>query len=224
MKKSLFLFLILMIFGIANAQSKYGFTTGKDHQAYEHKIKSQTEYSISIDSNSVDTSWHRIKHFNKNGFIIEISELDYSNRQYLGQPIYNFLKRNVKFIYNDEGYLIHESVNWRFSSGSCGDDTIIKVLTQTWKLIENTEILESEVIHYVYPADEYVSTYQYQYTSDGKKLKTIETTQFFPFGVSEIYQTITEYFYNEDGLLLQVLITYHYGNQRIISYVYEFFE
>ena len=69
-----------------------------------------------------------------------------------------------------------------------------------------------------------MSTYQYHYTSDGKKLKTFKTTQFFPFGVSEIYQTITEYFYKEDGLLMQVVTTYDSGNQSILTYVYEFYE
>jgi hypothetical protein len=224
MKKVLLLSILIVLVGNSFSQSKHGFTTGLDYYALEHKIKSQTEFSIRLDSNSVDTSWHRIKSFNKNGFIVEISELDYANRQYLGQPIYNFLKKNVKFIYNDYGYLIHESYNWFGPRGSYGEDTVKKVLTQTWKMIENTEILESEVIHYKYPDDEYISTIQYYYRSDGKKSKTIKNTHFFPFGVSEIYQTITEYSYNENGLLMQVVTTYDSGNQSVLSYVYEYYE
>lgn len=226
MKKVLLLSILIVLVGNSFSQSKHGFTIGIDYYALEHKIKSQTEFSIRLDSNSVDTSWHRIKSFNKNGFIVEISELDYANRQYLGQPIYNFLKKNVKFTYNHDGYLTHESYIW-FGPGTSdnhGEDTIKKVLTQTWKLIGNLELLDSEVIHRTYPDDEYISTIQYFYRSDGQKLKTIGTFQFFPFGVREIYQSITEYSYDENGLLMQVVTTYDSGNQSVLSYVYEFYE
>ncbi len=226
MKKTLLLFLILLVFGSSIAQSKHGFTTGLDSTANKHKILSQTEYRIRVDSNSMDTSFSRTKTFNEDGFLMEIKEVDFINRHLYNPkiPLNLGIFNSIQFEYNENGYLIYEHYSWGGPITSYGNDTIKKVLTQTWKLIENLELLESEVIHTTYPDEEYMSTYQYFYRSDGQKQRIINTYQFFPFGISEIYQTITEYFYNEDGLLSQVITKHDSGRQYVCSYVYEFFE
>lgn len=223
MMNKLLLFLLMFWSVTSLSQSKHGFETGLDTLAAKHHIHKQTEYIIHIDSTRTDTIVSRTKIFDTTGYLIEINEIDYLNRNLINENRFWMSQNKVTFEYNENGYLINENYNWSGPVGSWGKDTITKVLTQTWKYVDNEEFLTKEINLLIYPDQQWTDSCSYYYHNDGRQ-KVISCIS-SPDEEGVIHKRNTYFGYNDRELLIEIKTDY--DNQRTIrltTYEYAFYE
>lgn len=221
MKKLLFLFFVLSAL-YSNSQSKHGFDTGIDTLALKYKIQKRVEYFIVIDSSNVDTIMSQTKLFDSKGYLIEIRDTDYLNRHLKNR--FPMSQNSIKFEYNESGYLVNEVYNMYspIHSGTWGKDTITKVLSQTWKFVNNEEILTEEFVEFTYPEYQWSESCTSFYHPDGRQ-KMINCI-LSPEENGAEQKRITTYHYNENDLLIEIKLEYNYQRTiQLTTFEYEYY-
>lgn len=227
LKKIKIALLLLCQFGIQTislAQSKYGFETGFDSTAFVNKVFTSTAFEICVDSlGNNDTLSAKIQSYNQEGFLLELKELFYQdNKPQKPKP---FHERRIEFSYNQEGYLTDENYRWFGPTGTYGKDTVLKIKTEIWKLVNDSEILDQEIEKRIYSSDYHLDSCKNYYFPDGRIDKIIcKTYDIFVEEEDIITELVTYFAYNESQLLIEKRVQYNGILRRKTVYVYTFFE
>jgi hypothetical protein len=227
LKKIKITLLLVCTFGletISLAQSKYGFETGFDSTAFVNKVFTSTAFEICVDSlGNNDTLFAKVQSYNQEGFLLELKEIFYQdNKPQKPKPFY---ERRIEFSYNDKGYLTDENYRWFGPVGTYGEDTVLKVKSEIWKLVNDSKILDQEIENWVYSSRYYLDSCQNYYFPDGRIDKIIcKSYDIYAEEEDIITERMTFFTYNESPLLTEKRVHYNGILRRKTVYVYTFFE
>jgi len=219
MNKLIFVCFLCVIAFQSMGQSKYGFDTGIDTTAIKYSVRNKKTYEIRIDSVKIDTISLRIESYDTNGYIIKIEFEDWLNKRKNGQRWTNYF---AEFKYNEQGYLVSESINWLWNGGNFGSDTIRIIKTEHWEYVNDSEILILTETINLYPNEpEWTEKCSYLYYEDGRK-KQINCVSYKEGEDDYLRRTIYEYF--ENNLLKEIYLE----NDKLIfkrtCFEYEFYK
>lgn len=192
--------------------------TGIDTVARARGIRKQVENSWWIGKTEFRNTLDRTRLFDSLGYLVEV-DADYAfNIGFTKYP--GKISNKTRFFYDKEGKLMKEDVEGS-SLPAPVKDTITKLVSRDWQMINHREVLKQEVFITKSDDENQEITYDYYYDLLGRKDRVACVVS--DSNKVQVTYTLTQFYY-KDGLLSQVIETTNGRNTASTTYDYTYFE